>query len=573
MEVAPAAKRSPLPDILSREDARRYAAIFSLQDRGRWKAADREIAKLKDRVLLGHVMAERYLHPTRYRSRYKELSRWMRSYADHPQSKRIYELAKKRRPRSAGYPRRPQARLFPVYADDSVAASAYRSPRYRNSSKRRAVRREMWRIKRYSRTQRFTLAQRRLESKRVRKLLDGVEMDISYARLGAGWFYYGNPRRAYKFAGPAAMRSGRHFPEGHWIAGLSAFHLGLYREAAGHFESMAKSKWLTSWQKSASAFWAARANLLGQRPEHVHRWLDEAAKQPHTFYGLLANRLRGSEIDFEWDLPELTPELVAAMTKRRSGRRALALIQIGRNRLAERELRHMAIARDPKLGPAVLAVADIAGLPALALRAAGHVPDDDGGPHYGALYPVPDWEPRGGFRVDRALVFAFMRQESGFNTRAKSRAGARGLMQLMPATASYISRTRYRGRRRAQLYDPEINIALGQKYLNYLMTHETVRGNLLMLAAAYNGGPGNLNKWQRRQGQTHREDPLLFIESIPSNETRNFVERVLANLWIYRSRLGQHSPSLDSLAAGERPIYESQDGKTERVALDVRDRR
>ena len=416
-----------LPDVLSSADSRRYANIFSFQDRGRWRQADREIKKLSDRILMGHVMAERYLHPTRYRSRYRELSRWMGAYADHPQSKRIYALAKKRRPKSARYPRRPAARPFPVYADDSVAASAYRSSRYRGRTKRRAVRRAMWLVKRYSRTQRFTIAQRYLQSKKVKRLLDGVEMDISYARLGAGWFYYGNPKKAYEFAGPAATRSGRHFPEGHWIAGLSAFQLGLYPEAAGHFESMTRSKWLTSWQKSAAAFWAARSNLLGRRPEHVHRWLFAAAKQPHTFYGLLANRLLGRKPDFEWDLPKLTPELIAAMTKRRSGRRALALIQIGRNRLAERELRHMAIARDPKLGPAVLAVADIAGLPALALRAAGHVPDDNGTPHYGALYPVPDWEtarrfrgrPRPGVRVHApGIRLQHPRQEPRRCTRA-----------------------------------------------------------------------------------------------------------------------------------------------------------
>lgn len=561
-----------LPDILSQEDAVRYSAIFSHQKRGRWRTADREIGKLSDKVLMGHVLAQRYLHPTRYRSRFRELADWLARYADHPEANRIYRLALKRRPKSAARPKRPTAQPFPVYDDESAAASGYRSPRRRTSAQRRTVRRIMWRINRYAHIEYFTVGTRYLESAKVQRLLDQVESDISYARIGAGWFYYGKADKAYSLAGPAALRSGKHYPDGHWIAGLAAFHIGRYTEAATHFEAMAESEWLTSWSKAAAAFWAARANLVGERPDRVHGWLSAAADHPHTFYGLLAARILGQEITFEWNLPELTPELVEALLDRAAGRRALALIQIGRNGPAERELRQMDIARDPKLGPAVLAIADVARLPALSLRAARHVLDD-GTPHYGALYPVPEWEPPGGYSIDRALVYAFMRQESGFNARAKSRAGARGLMQLMPATAGYMARKRFRGRRRNELYDPEYNITLGQKYLNYLLSHDTVEGNLLLLPAAYNGGPGNLSKWRRRAEQSRYEDPLLFIESIPAEETRNFVERVLANLWIYRARLGQPAPSLDLLAAGERPIYESQDGKTERVAFHVRDRR
>ena len=77
------------------------------------------------------------------------------------------------------------------------------------------------------------------------------------------------------------------------------------------------------------------------------------------------------------------------------------------------------------------------------------------------------------------------------------------------------------------------------------------------MAAAWNGGPGNLNKWL--SNTDHMDDPLFFIESIPSLETRIFIEKVLANLWIYRDRLGQPTPSLDAIAAGQWPIYKSLD--------------
>ena len=125
--------------------------------------------------------------------------------------------------------------------------------------------------------------------------------------------------------------------------------------------------------------------------------------------------------------------------------------------------------------------------------------EEGGDRHHGALYPIPDWRPAGGFKLDRAVIYAFMRQESRFNTRAKSRSGARGLMQLMPATASFIGRKRYRGGRRELLYEPGLNIALGQKYIRHLFDQDQIQGDLALAAAGYNGGPGNLAKWLRRR--------------------------------------------------------------------------
>ena len=85
-----------LPRVLSDDDASRYRKIFSLQEDGDWRAADRLIGALDDRVLMGHVLAQRYLHPTKYRSAYKELKDWMAEYADHPDAPRIYQLATSR---------------------------------------------------------------------------------------------------------------------------------------------------------------------------------------------------------------------------------------------------------------------------------------------------------------------------------------------------------------------------------------------------------------------------------------------------------------------------------------------
>jgi soluble lytic murein transglycosylase-like protein len=167
--------------------------------------------------------------------------------------------------------------------------------------------------------------------------------------------------------------------------------------------------------------------------------------------------------------------------------------------------------------------------------------------------------------VDRALIYAFVRQESAFDPRAKSPDGARGLMQLMPRTASSLDKRRkYSGRQRDLLYDPALNLALGQRYLGRLLGSRRVAGDLFRLSVAYNAGPGNLGKWQRKM--RHGDDPLLFIESLPSLESRLFVERVMANLWIYRQRLRQPTPTLAALASDRWPTYEALDRPAQQVA-------
>ena len=87
------------------------------------------------------------------------------------------------------------------------------------------------------------------------------------------------------------------------------------------------------------------------------------------------------------------------------------------------------------------------------------------------------------------------------------------------------------------------------------MNDKAVKGDLFKMLVAWNGGPGNLNKWSRKIN--YKNDPLLFIESIPSKETRIFVERVLTNYWIYQARFGSANPSLDLVANGEWPSYQT----------------
>ncbi|MHA1108550.1 MAG: lytic transglycosylase domain-containing protein [Alphaproteobacteria bacterium] len=560
---------SALPRPLDSGDVERYRRIFALQKDGNWRRADREIKQLGDRLLMGHVMAQRYLHPRKYRSRYRELSAWLKLYNDHPDARRIYKLALKRRGSKNYWPRPPVRNQGPLYSSAGAnSVSGYVSPRRRGVQTRRKARSMKYRIRRLVRANRLSVAERTLKRRDYGQTLDRVERDMLAGRIAAGWFYYGNDGRALALARPAARRSGRHAPSINWFAGLAAYRLGKHAEAAGYFESMAGSNRLDNWTIASAAFWAARSNMVARHPDRVAHWLNVAAERSRTFYGILARRILGLPSPFNWDRSKLEPQHIEAMTRDRRALRALALLQVGRENRAERELRAMSRSVEPDMAVALLAIADRAGMPSVAMRTAGTLAAAGNHDHSYGFYPVPRWKPSGGFRVDRAVIYAFMRQESAFKVRAKSHAGARGLMQLMPATASYIAQRRFRGRARNKLFEPGLNIALGQKYLNYLIKHNNVGGDMFLLAAAYNGGPGNLGKWQRRVSKVST-DPLMFIESIPARETREFIERVLSNLWIYRERLGQAAPSLDAIAAGRRPLYKALDNTSVATAQNV----
>jgi soluble lytic murein transglycosylase-like protein len=234
--------------------------------------------------------------------------------------------------------------------------------------------------------------------------------------------------------------------------------------------------------------------------------------------------------------------------------RAIALAEAGRTSDADLELRWANGFIPRELDYDLLAVAFALNLPAAQVEVAL---SGDGKYLEAGLFPVPYYVPEGGFTVDRALIYAFMRQESKFKTQATSRAGALGLMQLMPRTASYVAQDRSLQYRDGQerLYDPAYNLMLGQNYVRYLIKGEA-QGDLFHLAAAYNGGPGNLRRWKK---DLAIEDPLLFIESIPNRESREFVEYVLTNFWVYCDRLGQSALSRDRVAAGQLPLYEAID--------------
>jgi soluble lytic murein transglycosylase-like protein len=523
-----------LPRVLSEADADRYRRIFAVQAKGDWAAADGLVARLDDRRLMGHVLAQRYLHPTLYRTGYQELFDWLELYADHPSATRIHKLARKRRPNGAEPPKGPIGLL---YGGPEAPATALPLPPGRSLSRAEQSRRSTLVDEIGARVRRGwpTGALKLLRSAQAARLLSGAQYDKIQADIAWGYFIASEDAKALALASAVVTRGRAATAMAAWTSGLAAWRLGRFAEAAARFAVVAAAPDPSGWFGAAGAYWAARAHLAEGRAGEAGRWLSAAAEHPRTFYGLLARRVLGLEARFEWRAPPLREADLNLLLGAARAKRAFALIQAGEMRRAELELRMMAPrALALQLGQRRLAE----GRPALD----------------SALYPLPPWRPDNGFRVDQALIYAIMRQESGFRTHAKSAAGARGLMQLMPRTArSMARREKIRGLRRHLLNDPALNIRLGQRYIDDLLGSREVRGDLFRLAAAYNSGPGRLRKWRRTTD--YRDDPLLFIESLPSRETRIFVERVLTNLWFYRARLGQRSPSLDSLATGRWPAY------------------
>jgi soluble lytic murein transglycosylase-like protein len=446
---------------------------------------------------MGHVLAQRYLAKT-YTPRYEQLAEWLGRYGDHPDAGAIYKLALKRKPKHAKSPPSPTGAL-PVEA----AAGA---PLTRDDPGQTALDSD------------FASEQQDLDEAAS---AESVTDDAAEAYLS------GRTKDALTLAEGAANRSPSRVTSAHWTAGLAAWRLGLMDKAADHFEAVATTLSTSTWSRAAGAFWASRAHLAARRPEQASAWLKIAAKYPRTFYGLLAQRSLGVPLRIDWTAPALTDAGVEGLMSNPGGARALALIQLGDRARAEQELKLLR-PEDATAARSLMAVALKAELPALAMALGRRVERLDGQRYEAALYPIPGWVPTQGYIVDRALVYALMRQESGFNVTAKSRAGAHGLMQLMPATASLIAQDRsLKGADKQRLFDPELNIDLAQKYVSHLLDQSHVNGDLFNLLAAYNAGPGNLLKWQKKGA--NGDDPLMFIETLPSRETRAFIQHVLAS--------------------------------------------
>jgi soluble lytic murein transglycosylase len=545
-------------EVLTHQDELLYRSIFAAQAEGYWRDADRIIPHLTDKRLMGHVLADRY---QRHGANLAELEAWLAAYHDLPEADDLYEQAEQ-------LPASKDAKLArPVAAGNLLSGGfAYGTASGFHNRKEHPVakgvskdaNRVLNHIGRALHKGDPIAAKTLLEATVQRTPLPRDVLLSLQSQLAAGYFYKGKTDEARRLTEASYMQNN---PRALWINGLSNFSEARYAAAGTAFATLANRDDLADSDHTAAAFWAYRALLRAGNKNEADRWLAEAANEPRSFYGFLANNLmgHGAETSWSWHLPEFNQRTVNSLANLPAGARALALVQIGQNDLAESELRSLNPQGRHALQEAMLTLAEKGHMASLALKLGGMAVNGEGKPYDAALYPVPSWQPKDGFQVDRALIYALMRHESQFDPLAVSSQGACGLMQLMPATAARIDGTRHKsvdGECPDQLFDPAVNLGLGQRYVRQLADQPMIGDNLLLLLTAYNAGPGRLSK---QTGLDEAADPLLFIESLPAQETHDYVQQVLMQYWGYRARLHQPLKSLDQLAHGQWPRYALHD--------------
>lgn len=543
--------------ILSAADRDLYKLIFSKQEAGDMKTATRAIEKLQDQRLMGHVLYQRYMHPSAYTSRYHELKAWLEAYGDQPGADKIYALAVKK---AGSSDRRKEAlqkpkalSVIPAHSDPSERVYTAGAAPYSA-------------ITGYDRTFQKKV-ERALRARQADKAVDwvyeadrkssvpDVQLDALKALLAERYMLYGQTSVAYELAHQAYKRSGSRVPMAGWVCGLISWEQGYYEAAARYFKSAAISSHFSEAMQSAASFWAARAyRQMGKRYQ-AKSWFEKAALHPRSFYGLLAVQLTGAPDGFYWDEPVFTSAMHKVLQKNARVMRGMALLDIGQYGLAQDEFLAVS-SRDNQVRRGLLALASHYNLPHLALRLGSILKGKDATYYDAALYPDMDKSLSSPLfissrhKIDQALVHAIIRQESRFNPYATSRSGARGLMQLMPATAKHVA-TRYGMDygRQSNLYDPSVNVALGQRYVHELLGNSAVNGDIVAMLLAYNAGPGTLSRF--RDTHPDMNDPLLMIELFPRAETRKYVERVLSHYWMYRIKEGRDLQIVEALVDGQ----------------------
>lgn len=543
---------------LSKRDAKNYATVFELQKNGDWHQADKFISDINDKAIMGHVLYQRYMHPNKYVSSFFELKTWLYTYNDLPNADVIYDLAMKKKPQGQLLSIDPANHQYitpGIVENYGCFVSDYRHAKWRSPANWKKVKSFKKEIKSKLRRTMPTRAIERMKTSSVAKdILDKVEYDLLQTNIASAYLYVGKTELALEYAKKSIERSKDDVDEAYWVAGLASWKLNKLEDAIDFFDKLYNIEDCDPWKRTAAAYWNARMyKTLGKNRKHK-TWLYNAMKFPATFYGQLATYEAEEDLDLNLNVPEFTEDDFKIIANNNSGRRAIYLINAGQFDLAEKELMGIDLRSNKKLEKAVFALVSYTNMAQMSLVLGSSLkPDSDSYDRYDyAIYPVPSWAPKGGFELDPAIVYAFIKQESRFDPNAVSSSGARGLMQIMPNTAKHITGKPYdKDYYKDKLFNPENNIDLGEKYLQELLRDRGVKNSLIMLPVAYNSGPGTLRMWL--ENMSFEDDPLLFIETIPYKETRVFVKKVLANYWIYQKLLGEENTSAREIIQGKWP--------------------
>ena len=541
--------------ILSEEDVNNYQQAYYFQEQCKWKSANRFILKIKNKNLLGHIYAQKFLHPNCYKSKYLELYYWLKKYNDHPQAKRIYKLAIRRMPSGYKSPTKPSKPMGIVAEKITIVKkSKYKSSKKLSNAQRKEKIKLINGIK--SRVNRGwpTGALQLLNQRDVNLLLDQVEIDQQKELIAKGYFLANKNELAIKYASEALVNSAQYVPYAAWTAGLCSWRLEKYEDAANYFSLFSISLKDDAWHQTSGSFWTARSYAKLGRYDDINFWLKRASNNPNSFYGMLALEILGVEDKIDWNKRSVLNKNNSKLLNLPAGKRLQSLIQVGFADELEKEIVHLNSILNREIAKESISIAENFDLAYTQLKIVNKLEQFGMDVPIYLYYPTSVWKPRDGYKLEKELLHAFMHQESMFNTKAKSKDGAIGLMQVLPSTAKFITKSKDVKRNNSNiLKNPEINLEVGQEYITYLLDLELVSRNLIFLAAAYNGGPGNLQKWKRETN--YLGDPLFFMESIPSRETRWFIEKILTKYWIYQNKNKKEMRSLKMLANGNDPLY------------------
>ncbi len=381
----------------------------------------------------------------------------------------------------------------------------------------------------------------------MRRQLDPVQWFVE-KRLVARYMLADHHRRHWRrlyrlMANHGFTRPGKPAYRGEFLAGFIAMEkLHDPRTALKHFLRMPKLA-RTRTSKAKGWYWVGHAREALGDIEGARRAYRESAKTPTVFYGLLSREKLGlgrRPIPLKTATP--TPAARRAVARHELGRAVHLLAAAGGNDLVGHFVWPLAYAfDDPRQLAAAASLMWDAGGPGMAVRLAkaagsrGIDIDNYGYP----IHALPRFREVGP-PLERAALMGLIRQESEFQATAGSHAGARGLMQLMPATARREARILRVPYRTSWLTArPAYNLMLGRHHLARLI--QSYNGSYVLGFAAYNAGGGNVRKWLEAYGDFRggRPDPLEWIEQIPITETRLYVQKVLQGTHVYRTRLGQ----------------------------------
>lgn len=578
-EVAMAVTRLPeagdmpvvLPRPLSSEMAQLVRSIFRLQRQGAFAEALSSSTRLTDTTLLGDIMAERYLNPA-YLPTAQELQLWLKEHSDMADAPAVWARLAGMRNHGALPVEPSKTMLHPdnsgLLADMGDARALHRNPLLDRTVAERAghgVSGAESALGLIARTPGMTpLYASQLRGEIARQLLSSghAEEALQIGKVGLDHGTQVSGEQAY-------------------VAGLAAWAQKQPRQAVVFFEKASAMSNTTPALRAAAAFWAARVHRA-QGEESVWRpWMRRAAAVPHSFYGMLASQVLEQApkhrtisafhlMDMEGgDSPAFVSPVISeidieAVKISPIGTRFFALLQVGEMQRAEDALRRYwpRLGNDPAMARSVQLVAAAAGMTELALQMSDSLATEHDGRKQ--VLALPSLHPRHGFTVDPALVYALTRLESNFNPHAVSGAGAHGLMQLRAVTAGFVTGNTARFQSSPEaLYDPGLNLDIGQGYLRYLaqLNHQVhpdgpVGGDMIRILAGYNAGPNAITRWEKAGGG--HEDPLLYLELLPNTQTRAYVVQALNTLWYYAKRLNLPTPSLDALSAGEWPAFEEE---------------